>query len=196
MQEIIKKHVKLLIGRYPALRECEEEIISAYEVLEECFSSGHKLLVAGNGGSCADSEHIVGELMKGFRLPRKCSTEFADKLKAIDPTRGCELSEKLQGGLPSIALDGHQCLNTAVINDMPNGGIFTYAQQVYGYGKEGDVFLAISTSGNSQNVLNATVVARALGLKVIGLTGRQGGELAKVADTAIIVPQSETYIIQ
>lgn len=196
MEEKLQKHIDLLIERYPSLKECELSIVQAYDILEECFANGNKLLIAGNGGSCADSEHIVGELMKGFKRPRKCGKDYAAKLKAIDPIRGEELAERLQGGLPSIALDGHQGLNTAFINDVPNGGLLMYAQQVNGYGKEGDVFLGISTSGNSKNVMYATVVARAKGLKVIGLTGAKGGELATVADVAIKVPSTETYMIQ
>lgn len=186
----------LLIKRYPILKACEKDIQSAYDILEECFATGHKLLIAGNGGSCADSEHIVGELMKGFKLHRKCTEEFVNKLKAVDTERGAELAEKLQGGLPAIALTDHQALNTAYINDVANGGLLTYAQQVYGYGKEGDVLLGISTSGNSKNVMYSTVVARAMGIKVIGLTGAKGGELATVADVSIKVPETETYIIQ
>ena len=196
MDSRVKKHLDLLIDRYPSLKGCEQPILQAYYLLEECFSSGHKLLIAGNGGSCSDSEHIVGELMKGFVLPRKCSTEFANKLKSIDTSRGEELADKLQGGLPSIALDGHQSLNTAFVNDVTNGGLLTYAQQIYGYGKSGDVFLAISTSGNSKNIMNATVVARALGIKTIGLTGSNGGELATVADVTIKAPQDKTFMVQ
>ncbi len=196
MDAKLQKHIDLLTQRYPALKQCEQSIIQAYNILEECFASGNKLLIAGNGGSCADSEHIVGELMKGFKLPRKCGEDYAARLKSIDPVRGEELAERLQGGLPAIALDGHQGLNTAFINDVPNGGLLMYAQQINGYGKEGDVFLGISTSGNSKNVMYATVVARAKGLKVIGLTGAKGGELAGVADVAIKVPSKETYMVQ
>lgn len=186
----------ILLNRYPVLSVCKNDILKAYDLLAECFAGGRKLLIAGNGGSCADAEHIVGELMKGFKLPRKCSEEFAEKLRSVDEARGSELADKLQGGLPAIALGGHQGLNTAYINDIPGGGLLTYAQQLYGYGKAGDVFLGISTSGNSKNVMNATVVARALGIKVIGLTGSAGGELARVADVAIRVPETETYRIQ
>lgn len=192
----MNKQLETLIKRYPALSVCEEEIEKAYKVLEECFASGHKLLIAGNGGSCADGEHIAGELMKGFKLQRKCTEEFAKKLKSIDAERGAELAEKLQGGLPTIALDNHQALNTAYVNDVENGGLLTYAQQVYGYGKAGDVLLGISTSGNSKNVAYAAVVARAKGMKVIGLTGAKGGNLASVADVTIKVPETETYMIQ
>ncbi|MBR4237550.1 SIS domain-containing protein [bacterium] len=196
MNEKLQKHINLLIERYSVLAECKDSIIAAYDILEECFSTGHKLLIAGNGGSCADAEHIVGELMKGFKFPRKCSDEFANKLKSIDSVRGIELAEKLQGGLPAIALCEHQSLNTAYVNDVKDGGLLTFAQQVYGYGKEGDVLLGISTSGNSKNIMNATVVARALGLKVIGLTGQKGGELAVAADVAIKAPSFETFMIQ
>ena len=196
MEERLKHHIDFLIKRFPDLAQCQESIIKAYDLLEKCFSTNHKLLIAGNGGSCADAEHIVGELMKGFKLPRKCSDEFARKLKSIDCARGEELAEKLQGGLPAIALNCHQGLNTAYINDVSNGGLLTYAQQVYGYGKEGDVFMGISTSGNSKNVMNAVVVAKAMGLKVIGLTGQKGGELANSADVVIKAPSCETYMIQ
>lgn len=192
----MNKQLETLIKRYPALSVCEEEIEKAYEIMEECFATGHKLLIAGNGGSCADGEHIAGELMKGFKLPRKCTEEFAKKLKSIDAERGAELAEKLQGGLPTIALDNHQALNTAYVNDVENGGLLTYAQQVYGYGKAGDVLLGISTSGNSKNVAYATVVASAKGMKVIGLTGAKGGNLANAADVTIKVPETETYMIQ
>lgn len=188
--------LKQLISRYPELGACREDIEEAYRILEHCFESGNKLLVAGNGGSCADSQHIVGELMKGFKLPRTCSEDFAKKLKAIDSIRGAELAEKLQGGLSAIALTDHQGLNTAYINDVANGGLLVYAQQIYGFGKKGDVFLGISTSGNSQNIMNAVVVAKAIGMKVIGLTGKHGGELAKVADVAIKAPETETFMIQ
>lgn len=196
MEIQIEKHLDLLIRRYPVLSVCREDIAKAYDILETCFTGGNKLLVAGNGGSCADAEHIVGELMKGFKLPRKCTEEFADKLRAVDPIRGKELAEKLQGGLPAIALNGHQGLNTAYINDVENGGLLMYAQQVNGYGKAGDVFLGISTSGNSKNVMYAAVVAKAKGMKVLGLTGSKGGQLAEIADVAIKVPETETYMIQ
>ena len=188
--------IELLIKRYPVLAECKQHILETYQILETCFAGGHKLLIAGNGGSCADAQHIVGELMKGFKLPRKCADGFAAKLKAVDGVRGAELAEKLQGGLPAIALTEHQGMNTAFVNDVTGGGLLTYAQQVYGYGKQGDVLLGISTSGNSKNVMNATVVARALGMKVLGLTGAKGGELATVSDVCIKVPETETYMIQ
>lgn len=196
MDETLRRHTDLLAERYPILKECVADVIRAYDVLEACFSSGHKLLIAGNGGSCADAEHVVGELMKGFKRKRKCPETFAKELMAVDGIRGAELAQKLQGGLPAVALNSHPGLHSAFINDVADGGLLTYAQQVYGYGKEGDVFLGVSTSGNSKNVMNAAVVARALGMKVIGLTGKSGGELAQFADVAIKAPANETYMIQ
>lgn len=194
LDEKLMKHVELLSSRYPCLIDIKEDIIAAYFLLEECYENNGKLLIAGNGGSAADAEHIAGELMKRFKLPRPVPAEFAEKLKKVDPVRGEELSNNLERGLMSIPLVAHEALSTAYINDVDGLGVF--AQQLYGFGRAGDVFLGISTSGNSRNVINATVVARALDIKVIGLTGKQGGELAKASDVAIKVPETETYMIQ
>ena len=183
-----------LMDRYPILQSVREPIAEAYGVLRECFESGHKLLVAGNGGSAADSEHMVGELMKGFVKQRPMSEDMAKKLEAVDLEAGKELSSKLQGGLPAIALTGHPGLSTAFLNDVD--GLMVYAQQVYGYGEEGDVLLGISTSGNAANIYYALVTAKAKGMKVIGLTGKDGGKLGKQADVAMIVPEQETFKIQ
>ena len=190
----LEKHVDFLIERYPVLEKCREDIIKAYLVMEECYLRDGKLMIAGNGGSAADSEHIAGELMKRFKIARTVPAEFAQKLKSVDPVRGKNLAENLERGLMAIPLVAHEALTTAYINDVDGLGVF--AQQLYGFGREGDVFLGISTSGNSRNVMSATVVARALGIKVIGLTGEKGGELAQVADVAVRVPSSETYMIQ
>lgn len=194
MEQTLEKHINLLTERYPKLSECREQIVAAYEIMEQAYTNDHKLLIAGNGGSAADSEHIAGELMKRFKTPRPVPAEFAEKLKFIDPERGPQLARNLERGLMTIPLVAHEALTTAYINDVDGLGVF--AQQLYGFGRPGDVFLGISTSGNSKNVLNATVVARALGIKVIGLTGAKGGELAKVSDVAIKVPETETYMIQ
>lgn len=185
-----------LVKRYPALEVCKDTIQNAYNLLEECYVSGHKLLIAGNGGSCSDADHIVGELMKGFKNPRKLPKDLADKLVAIDPIRGEELANKLQKGFSAIALTNNTGLNTAFTNDVENGGLLTFAQQIVGYGANGDVFLGISTSGNAKNVMYAAVTAKAKGMKVIALTGKDGGELAKIADVAIIAPSDETFMIQ
>lgn len=188
------KHVDVLLERYPVLEACKTDIIAAYEILEECYEGDHKLLIAGNGGSAADSEHIAGELMKRFETPRPVPEEFASRLCEIDSEKGPGLAKSLERGLMAIPLVAHEALTTAYINDVDGLGVF--AQQLYGFGRPGDVFLGISTSGNSKNVMSATVVARALGIKVIGLTGQSGGELAKVADVAIRVPETRTYKIQ
>jgi D-sedoheptulose 7-phosphate isomerase len=188
------KYLEELIERYPALICVKEEIKKSYELLETCYEDGGKLLIAGNGGSCADAEHIVGELMKGFVKRRSVSDEFKEALKEIDPELGSALSQKLQGGLPAIALTGHPGLSTAFLNDVDGEMIF--AQQTYGYGKKGDVLLGISTSGNSKNVMYAMTAAKALGMKTIGLTGKDGGQLKHAADVTIVVPETETFKIQ
>ncbi len=189
-----REHLKLLISRYPVLELVGEDIYQAYCLMEKCYEQGGKLLIGGNGGSCADSEHIVGELMKGFCKRRPVPGEFAGKLLAADPERGAELVAKLQQGLPAIALTGHNALSTAYLNDVD--GLLAMAQQLYGYGRKGDVFLGISTSGNSANILYAAAAARAMDIPVIALTGKDGGKLAKMADAAIVVPEQETYRIQ
>lgn len=183
-----------LVMRYPVLGIVRDDVNKAYSLLEACYENGGKLLIAGNGGSAADAEHIVGELMKGFVKRRPLPKELKRALIDTDPIRGSELSEKLQQGLPAIALTNHAALSSAFANDVD--GMLSYAQQVNGYGKEGDVFLGISTSGNSENVMYVAVTAKAKGMKVIGLTGRDGGKLAKLADVAIVVPEQETYKIQ
>lgn len=183
-----------LMKRYPVLEPVKDSIQAAYKILETCYEDGGKLLIAGNGGSAADSEHIVGELMKGFVKRRPLSEEMKRALVAVDPRRGARLAERLQGGLPAIALSGHAALSSAFANDVD--GTLSYAQQVNGYGEAKDVFLGISTSGNAENVMYAAVMAKAKGMKILGLTGKDGGELAKIADAAIIVPERETYKIQ
>lgn len=193
-EKTLEKHMDLLFKRYPVLENCKQSIMDAYVSMEECFEKDHKLLIAGNGGSAADSEHIAGELMKRFKISRPVPHEFAEKLKNIDPVRGESLANNLERGLMAIPLVAHEALTTAYINDVD--GLDVFAQQLYGYGRPGDVFLGISTSGNSKNILSAAVVARALGIKVIGLTGAKGGGLAGLADVVIQVPETETYMIQ
>jgi len=194
MEQRLMKHLNLLVERYPVLAVCKDDIFAAYEIMEEAYEADHKLLIAGNGGSAADSEHIAGELMKRFNIPRPVPKAFAGKLKEIDPELGENLARNLERGLMAIPLVAHEALSTAYINDVDGIGVF--AQQLYGFGRKGDVFLGISTSGNSENVLSAAVVARALGIKIIGLTGANGGKLAKVSDVAIRVPETQTYRIQ
>lgn len=190
----LMRHIDLLMERYPSLESAKNDIIAAYLLLEESYKNGGKLLVAGNGGSAADAEHIVGELMKGFKLPRKPEADFAEKLVEENQELGSVLAENLQGALPAIALDGHPALSTAYMNDCEP--LLCFAQQVNGYGKSGDVFLGISTSGNSKNVLYAATTAHAKGMKVIGLTGAKDSKLKDMSDVCIKAPQTETYMIQ
>ena len=190
----INKHIDTLTERYPRLTVCREQIQNAYDMLKQAYSEGRKLLVCGNGGSASDSEHIVGELMKEFKLKREIYKNQAEAMKQIDPELGAILAKHLQGALPAIALTGHSSLTTAFMNDSNPELIF--AQQVNGYGKAGDIFLGISTSGNSRNVLFAAVAAKAKGLKVIGLTGQKPCRLAQLADVCIQVPETDTYKVQ
>lgn len=190
----LEKHVNLLIERYPELEVVRADIINAYYILEETYNKGGKVLIAGNGGSAADAEHIVGELMKAFKMPRKLESDFVEKLCEQDKEVGMMLAENLQGALPAIALDGHFALSTAYMNDCEP--LLCFAQQVNGYGKPEDTFFAISTSGNSKNVIYAAMTARAKGMKVIGLTGKNESKLSKMSDVCIKVPQTETYMIQ
>ena len=187
-------HLQQLEERYPRLKPLIPDITAAFKILAESFAQGGKLLIAGNGGSSADAEHIVGELMKSFVKKRKLSESFSETLQKNDPELAQFLLPKLQPGLPAIALSGHNSLNTALINDVD--GSITFAQQVLGYGMEGDVLLGISTSGNAKNVLYAAACARAKKMKIIALTGGSGGSLGSYADAAIIVPETETYKIQ
>lgn len=194
LDEKINSHLDLLIERYPVLKPCREDILNAYYLLEDAYAHGNKLLVAGNGGSAADSEHIVGELMKGFVQQRKPDDSFRKRLQEEDEELGSVLADSLQGALPAIALDGHPALSTAYMNDCEP--LLCFAQQVNGYGKAGDVFLGISTSGNSKNVLYALTTAHAKGMKVIGLTGAKSSKVEQMSDVCIKVPQAETYMIQ
>lgn len=190
----LMKHIDLLIERYPVLKSIKDSIIDAYLLMEQSYLNSGKLLIAGNGGSASDSEHIAGELMKSFKMERRIPDDFKEKLIAIDSVRGEQLAKNLQQPLLAIPLVSLEALSTAYINDVDGYGV--YAQQMLGFGKPGDVFLAISTSGNSKNVMNATVVARALGVKIIGLTGAKGGELVSVADVTVKAPSEETYMVQ
>ena len=183
--------VDSLFVRYPDLRTCEMEVRSAVSMLNEAFRAGGKLLVCGNGGSAADSEHAVGELMKSFRFKRPVDADF---LVAYREANGEEAPAWLEGALPAISLVSHTALSTAFGNDEASVGVF--AQQVYGYGEPGDVLLAISTSGNSGNVVEAAKVARAKGVKVIGLTGARESKLTPLSDVCIRVPRTEVFQVQ
>lgn len=183
-----------LIERYPVLEANRDEIHQAYHILEKSYQDGKKLLVAGNGGSAADAEHIVGELMKCFTKGRPLDQKLKKRLVDLDGELGETLSEKLEGVLPAISLNLNIGLSTAFLNDVD--GRLILAQEVNGYGNEGDVFMGISTSGNAENINYAAVIARAKGLKTIALTGKDGGKLKDRVDVAIIVKEMETYKIQ
>jgi len=187
-------YIQQLIQRYPSLEIVKTEISAAFDIFTNSYANGGKLLIAGNGGSASDAEHIAGELMKTFAKKRNLPESFIADIKNVDAEIADYLIPRMQPGLPTIALSGHASLNTACINDID--GNITFAQQVYGYGKETDVLLAISTSGNSKNVLYAAAVAKAKKLKIIALSGGSGGALKKIADVSIIVPETETYKVQ
>lgn len=183
-----------LVARYPRLAQAECDIRKAVACLIDCFRNGGKLLLCGNGGSSADSEHITGELMKGFEKGRDLDKNFKEQLIKSSAERGKYLAEKLQNGLPAISLSAQTSVITAIANDIDPDLIF--AQQVAGYGKPGDVLMALSSSGNSQNILDATITARAKGMKIIGLTGETGGKLRDLCDILINVPGKRTLYIQ
>ena len=187
-------YMQQFVEQYPELASLKENIRLTVQLLVKAFTGGSKLLVCGNGGSSADSDHIVGELMKGFEMKRPLDETLANKLKEGFGERGALLAEILQQGLPAISLSAHTPLLTAISNDL--GGDFIFAQQVAGYGRKGDVLLAISTSGNAQNVTDALVTARALGMVTIGLTGEPGGQMKPYCDVLINVPSKITARVQ
>ena len=193
MNDQVRKCFDDLASEPGELGQYAESLRRAFGVLAHCFRHGGKLLVCGNGGSAADSEHIVGELMKGFRQPRPLGAEERRRLAELFPEEGPLLARRLQGALPTLSLVSQVSLPSAVAND--TGADMVFAQQVYGYGRPGDVLLAISTSGNALNVLNAVRVARAFGLKTLALTG-QGGALAALCDVTVAVAGCDTAEIQ
>jgi len=183
-----------LIGRYPQLQPLRGKIQDAADCLIACYQQGGKVLVCGNGGSCTDSDHMVGELMKGFEHPRPVDDTLRNRLTEAGGERGNYLAGKLQQGLPAISLGAHSALITAVANDTDADLI--YAQQVVGYGNEGDVLIGISSSGNARNVTDAMITARAKGMRIIGLTGETGGKIKDFCDILINVPERRTICVQ
>ena len=183
-----------LISRYPVLEACRTDLVAAVEAICEGYRTKHKLLVCGNGGSAADAEHIVGELMKGFLLPRKLDAAMQKKMQQVCPAEADYFMENLQGTLPAISMVNQVALNTAFANDQSPD--LSFAQQLLGMGDEGDVLLGISTSGNSTNVIYAVQMAKVKGVKSIVLTGKKGGRLKPLADICICVPDDETFRIQ
>lgn len=191
---INKVLIKNLIDKYPLLSSCKKDIENTCNLLITLYKNKNKLLICGNGGSSADADHMVSELMKGFIKPRPINNDIANKIKSISNNDEALLTTKLENGLPAISLSVHSALISAISND--NGGDFVFAQQVLGYGNTEDVLFCITTSGNSQNILNAAITAKAKGLKVIGLTGKTGGKLKQYCDISICVPSTDTPDIQ
>jgi D-sedoheptulose 7-phosphate isomerase len=190
----LEQILEQVVVRHPLLSFSKADIKEAFDLLCDCYLNSHKLLICGNGGSAADSDHIVGELMKSFAYNRVLPDEIKHKLNAASTDKGAYLAKKLQPALRTISLTGHPALSTAIANDIDPKLIF--AQQVIGYGDPGDVLMGISTSGNSENVVNAIITAKAMGLKTIGLTGKKGGQLKEICDIAICVDGTETADIQ
>ncbi|HKY54446.1 MAG TPA: SIS domain-containing protein [Anaerolineales bacterium] len=186
--------IEQLIATYPELDVCASDIQAAFDTLRTCYHSGGKVLTCGNGGSAADAEHIVGELMKSYLLKRPVPDEIRAKLISTSPHDGDYLANHLQGALPAISLVSQTSLLSAIAND--TAADMVYAQQVYAYGREGDVLIGISTSGNARNVIHAMQVAHALKLHTIGLTGPTGGALKPLCDVCICVPGESTPLIQ
>lgn len=186
--------IKELILRYPQLVLCEKEIEGGYELLAETYRRGGKVLACGNGGSASDAQHIVGELMKSFVRKRSIGEARQKLFDALAPEDAAYIAEHLQGTLTAISLQGETALVSAFANDVAPD--LVYAQQVLGYGAPGDCLLALSTSGNAENVLRAVQVAKALGIKTLGMTGAAGGRLKAICDVCIRVPETETYKVQ
>ena len=187
-------HTEQMIRHYPDLEGCLPDVQRAFSLLRECYRQGGQVLLCGNGGSAADSEHMVGELMKGYLAKRPISAWLRDRLLSAYPEHGAYLADHLQGALPAISLVSQTSLLTAYANDV--AADMAFAQQVVGYGLEGDVLIGISTSGNAANVLNALQVARVLKVRTIGLTGRDGGKMKAFCDVAICIPAENTPEIQ
>jgi D-sedoheptulose 7-phosphate isomerase len=190
----MNKILNNLINRYPKLNIISDDIGDAFEILVKLFSNNGTLFVAGNGGSAADAEHIVGELMKSFVLSREVDEKFKNSFEAEYGAEGRAIAEKLEMGFKAISLNGHPALSSAFLNDVD--GSMTFAQQLFILGDEADVMLGISTSGNADNIAKALKVAKIKGLKTILLTGKDGGICRELADCVIKIPENETYIIQ
>ena len=194
MKEITQNFINAFFDRHADLVPLKEQILEACETLITAFENGNQLLLCGNGGSCADCDHIAGEFLKGFLLKRPANADFQKEMAEKYGDWGTDIAGKLQQGLPTISLVTHSAAISAFENDVDPELI--YAQQVLAYGKPGDVLIGISTSGGAKNVAAAVVTANTLGLHTIGLTGKTGGKLAELADLALIMPKNETYRIQ
>jgi phosphoheptose isomerase len=188
------KPLDILCDRYPLLAGVKNSIAEAAGMIITCYSNGGKLLICGNGGSSADADHLAAELMKSFESARPLDDSFKKRLREISVVRGKNIAEKLEHALPAISLPSNTALTTAISNDIDPSLI--YAQQLIGYGDEGDVLIGISTSGNSQNIVDACITAKALNLNVIGITGKTGGKMKQYCDLLVNVPESRTAWVQ
>ncbi|MDQ3855024.1 MAG: SIS domain-containing protein [Chloroflexota bacterium] len=190
----LHRSIGQMLERHPDLEPCAGDLQAAYELLRQTYATGGKVLICGNGGSAADAEHLVGELMKGMLSSRPIPESHATALRHVSPEDGDYLSQRLQGALPTISLVSQSALLTAYSNDVDPALIF--AQQVYGYGRQGDAVVGISTSGNSPNVIHALQVGRALGVATVGVTGQSGGRMLAHSDVCVRVPCADTTVIQ
>ena len=193
MKETVNNILEKTIERNPELSGLKNDIISAFEAIAQTYKNGGTLFVCGNGGSCSDSEHIVGELMKSFKKYRPIDSAVKANLMAMGED-GIALANNLEGGLPAVALSSHPSLSSAFIND--KNPLMCYAQQLSVMGKKGDVLMVLSTSGNAQNCLYAVLTAKAMGIKTVLLAGKTGGKIKDVADVSVVVPANETYLVQ
>lgn len=194
MKECILKEFDSLFSNYPELSVCRESIFTAYELMSKCYHNKGLFMICGNGGSAADAEHIVGELMKGFKLKRKLRPDQQQIIRSTFPLDGEYILKNLQQAIPAISLVSQTALISAFANDLTADMVF--AQQVFGYGKKGDLLIGLTTSGNSKNVVNACKVAKTIGIKTIGFTGEKGSQLSEICDVTIHVPECEVFRIQ
>ena len=190
----VQNELNDFLTNYPQLSVCKGDVLNAFELMKNCYLQGGLIMTCGNGGSAANAEHIVGELMKGFKQKRPVSGEQRAALEAIFPDESTYLANHLQQGIPAISLVSQTALSSAFTNDVAADMVF--AQQVFVYGCPGDLLFGLSTSGNSKNVINACRTAKAFGVKTIGMTGENGGKLREICDVTICVPARETYRVQ
>lgn len=190
----IDKQLDQLCERYPVMIGVRDSIAQAAELIMSCYSKGGKLMICGNGGSSAGADHFASELMKSFELARPLDNSFKKRLQEISGTRGKYIAEKLEHALPAISLSSQTAITSAVSNDIDPSLIF--AQQVIGYGNEGDMLIGLSTSGNSQSIVDALITAKALNLSTIGITGKTGGKMKQYCDVLVNVPETRTALVQ
>jgi D-sedoheptulose 7-phosphate isomerase len=193
MKESVKNIFEELFLRYPELEVCRDSILEAYNIIRATYENGGCLFACGNGGSCSDSEHIIGELLKSFKFKRKINPILAEKLSEMGEY-GKDLANTLEGALPAVSLCGHGALTTAFLNDTEP--TMTFAQQLLGLGNAGDTLIVISTSGNSKNCTYAATLAKAMGIKTVAMTGEKESKLSALCDVTIKAPECETFKIQ